>query len=130
MIKVSKKAQYGLRAMALLAKNYRAKHILSVREIANKEAISFVFLEKIILQLERAGLVKGKKGALGGYVLSFSPDKISAKDIVDVLEENKKAVDCTLCKRKSKCLTKSVWAKVEISLRRTLGSITLKDLIK
>mgnify|MGYP001594005231 CR=1 FL=1 len=50
MIKVSKKAQYGLRAMVLLAKKYKAKRILSVREMANMEAIPFVFLEKIIIQ--------------------------------------------------------------------------------
>lgn len=130
MIKVSKKSQYGLRAMVLLAKNYKAKHILSVREISNNEAIPFVFLEKIILQLEKAGLVKGRKGSLGGYVLSYSPDKISAKNIVDVLEENKNAVDCALCNKKNKCLTKNVWAKVELSLRRTLNSITLESLIK
>ena len=46
-----------------------------------------------------------------------------------VLEENKKAVDCSLCGMKSKCLTKNVWAKVELALNKTLGSITLKNLI-
>ena len=129
MIKVSKKSQYGLRAMVLLAKNYKAKQVLSVREISKKEAIPFEFLEKIILQLEKANLVKSKKGVSGGYILSRLPNKISAKDIVSVLEKNEKVVDCTLCGMKSKCLTKNVWAKVELSLNKTLNAITLKSLI-
>ena len=115
--------------MVLLAKNFKAKQILSVREIAKQEAIPFEFLEKIILQLEKADLVKSKKGILGGYVLAMAPSKISARDIVGVLEENKKAVDCTFCGRKSECLTKNVWAEVESALNKTLDSITLKRLI-
>ena len=129
MIKVSKKAQYGLRAMVLLAKNHGAKHILSVREISNKEAIPYGFLEKIILQLENAGLVESKKGALGGYVLSSTPAKISAKDIVDILEGKESTVDCRLCGKAKKCLTKNVWKKIDLAIEKTLKSITLKDLI-
>jgi Rrf2 family cysteine metabolism transcriptional repressor len=133
MIKISKKSQYGLRAMVLLAKKYNdpkgTPQILSVREISKQEAIPFEFLEKIILQLEKVKLVKSKKGVLGGYILSRSPKKISAKNIVNVLEKNKKAVDCTLCGKKSKCLTKNVWMKVESALNNTLDSITLESLI-
>jgi len=129
MIKISKKAQYGLRAIVLLAKNYRAKHILSVREIANKEGIPYGFLEKIVLQLEKAGLVKGKKGALGGYVLSKSPAKINTNDIVSVLEGKESTVNCAFCGRSKKCLTKNVWRKIDLAIEKTLKSITLKDLI-
>lgn len=130
MIKVSKRSQYGLRAMVCLAKSYKSKQILSTKKISEKEGIPFEFLEKIISQLERAKLVKGKKGVRGGYILSKSPKKISANDIVSVLEENKKPVDCALCGRKKGCLTKDVWSKVEIALNKTLKSITLADLIR
>jgi Rrf2 family protein len=130
MIKISKRAQYGLRAMVFLAKNYKARRILSVKIIAEKEGIPFEFLEKIILQLEKAKLVAGKKGVSGGYILAKSPKKISANDIVSVLEENKKTVDCALCGRKNKCLTKNVWAKVNIALNKTLQLITLEKLIR
>jgi Rrf2 family cysteine metabolism transcriptional repressor len=129
MIKISKRAQYGLRAMTYLAKNYKAKNICSVKLISKAEAIPFEFLEKIISQLEKEKLVEGKKGVLGGYVLSKSPKKISTNDIVSILEDNKKPVDCSLCGRKSQCLTKNVWLKVEIALNKTLKSITLQDLI-
>jgi len=116
--------------MVLLAKNYKSKQVCSTKSISQKEGIPFDFLEKIITRLEKSGLVKGKKGVLGGYVLSRSPKMISAKDIVSALEDNKKAVDCSLCGRSKQCLTKSVWGKIDQSFNKTLKSITLQDLIK
>ena len=130
MVKVSKKSQYGLRAMVLLAKSYKGKQVLSTKTISQKEGVPFDFLEKIIARIEKAGLVKGKKGVSGGYILSRSPNKISAKDIVSALEDNKKAVDCSLCGRSKQCLTKSVWAKIDNSFNKTLKSVTLADLIR
>ena len=130
MIKVSKKSQYGLRAMVLLAKNYKAKTVLSTKIISKKEGIPFDFLEKIISQMEKAGLVKGKKGVQGGYVLSRSPAKINANDIVSILEGKEGTVDCSLCGKSKKCLTKNVWRKIDVAINKTLKSITLQDLIK
>ena len=129
-MKISKKAQYGLRAMVFLAKNYKARKIVSIKIISENEGIPFEFLEKIILQLEKAKLVNGKKGVMGGYVLSKAPGKINVNDIVSILEGSQKSVDCSLCGRKRECLTKNVWAKVNFSLNKTLESITLSKLIK
>jgi Rrf2 family protein len=132
MIKVSKKSQYGLRAMVLLAKNYNSKkcQVLSTKYISEKEGVPFDFLEKIISQMERAGLVKGRKGVQGGYMLSRSPAKITTEDIVSVLEGKEKTVDCSLCGKSRKCLTKNVWKKIDIAINKTLESITLSNLIK
>jgi Rrf2 family protein len=130
MIKISKKSQYGLRAMIYLAKNYKSKRVISIKNISEKEGIPFEFLEKIFSQLEKSGLVIGKKGVNGGYVLAKSPTKISASDIVFVLEDNKNSVNCALCWKKNKCVSKSVWAKVDLALNKALKSITLASLIK
>jgi len=130
MLKISKRVQYGLRAMVFLAKGYKSKKIFSAKTISEKEGIPFDFLEKIILQLEKAKLVKGKKGVQGGYILSKSPKKISANDVASVLEDNKTPVDCALCGRKSQCLTKNVWLKVGTALNKTLEAITLEYLIR
>lgn len=133
MIKISKRAQYGLRAMVFLAKGHKSKKVFSINKISEKEGIPFDFLEKIIMQLEKAKLVVGKKGVQGGYILSRDPKKISANDIVSVLErpegQPQKLVDCACCERIKECLTKNVWAKVENALSKTLESITLAKLI-
>lgn len=116
--------------MVFLAKGYSSGKIFSIKKISEKEGIPFVFLEKIIHKLSEANLVESRKGVSGGYLLSKSPSKINAKNIVSVLESNKKPVDCRMCSRKSGCLTKNVWGKLDIALSKTLESITLSDLIK
>jgi len=128
-MRVSKKSQYGLRAMVYLAKHSSEKEVCPIREISKKENIPFDFLEKIISELEKAGLVKAKKGVLGGYFLAKKPEKITSGEIVRVLESTV-PVSCTGCQMARICSTKNVWDKVQDSLDSTLDSMTLKDLIK
>ena len=127
-MKISKKTQYGLRAMVCLAKKYKSKQICSTKSISQIEGIPFDFLEKIVSLLEKADLVKGKKGIGGGYILAKNPNKITAKDIVEIFEKTN-SVNCVLCGRSRKCLTKTVWGKIDEAFEKTLKSITLKDLI-
>jgi Rrf2 family protein len=136
MIKISKKSQYGLRAMVCLAKSYKSlpagrqeSQVLSIKKISEKEGVPFEFLEKIVRQLAEAKLVKGKKGVQGGYILARSPAKITTEDIVSVLEGKESAVNCALCGKAKKCMAKNVWKKIDIAINKTLKSITLKDLI-
>jgi Rrf2 family protein len=126
-MKISKRAQYGLRAMVYLAK--KPKEIIPLNEISKKEKISLVFLEKIISDLEKAKLVKSKRGASGGYFLARSSKKISAGEIVRVLEDIV-PVSCAGCQMARICSTKSVWNDVKDSLDSTLDSTKLSDLIK
>jgi len=128
-MQISKKSQYGMRAMVFLAKNYKNKTVVSLKEISQKEMIPFEFLGKIVSQLEKAKLVKGKSGIGGGYVLVKSPEKITAKDIVEVLEETQ-SVNCALCGKKNKCASKSVWGKVDLAIVKALKSVKLSNLIK
>jgi len=128
-MKISKKAQYGLRAMVYLAKNSLKDKVCPIREISEKENIPFDYLEKIIAELEKAGLVKAKKGVQGGYFLIKKPKEITAGEIVRVLESTV-PVSCLGCQMARICSTKNVWEKVQDSLDSTLDSMTLADLIK
>lgn len=131
-MKISKRAQYGLRAMVHLSKNsYSAKNktAVSIREISNIEGIPFEFLSRFFADLEKAKLVKAKHGANGGYFLARPASKITAGNIVEALDGKINPVQCSLCQKSKKCLSKNVWDKVKQSLSNTLYSITLKDLI-
>lgn len=134
-MRISKKAQYGLRAMVYLAKNYLAassrvkRKPIPLKEISKKEKISFDFLEKIISDLEKAKLVKAKKGAQGGYFLNRAPEKITAGEILEVLEDLV-PVGCAGCQMARICSSKPLWDDVKDSLDSTLNSTTLADLIK
>lgn len=128
IMKISKRAEYGLAAMVHLAKN-KNKRAISIREISNIEGIPFEFLSKIFSGLERAGLVAAKHGAAGGYYLAKSASAITAGNIVEALEGKITPVNCALCKKANKCVSKNVWDKVKNSLSKTLYSIKLADLI-
>jgi len=136
MIKISTKSQYGLRAMVYLAR-FQDK-ICPLRVISKKEGISFDYLEKIILKLEKTGLIKAKKGSQGGYFLGRKSSKIKIGEIIRALEGNTGLVKCMAlgkkgkyhCSREKKCLTKNFWKKIQDSLNSALNSITLADLIK
>jgi len=129
-MKISTKSQYGLRAMIYLAKN--KDRICSLKEISKKEKISFDYLEKIFLKLEKAKLVKSKKGPLGGYYLAKNPEKIKIGKIISALEKNIFLVKCLdeICPQQSKCLAKKFWKKLNNNIQKTLNSITLANIIK
>lgn len=111
--------------MLYLAKN---KGFIPLKEVSQKEEIPFDFLEKIFSELEKTGLVKGKKGTLGGYSLAKKPKSITVFDILNTLE-NTLPVKCFGCQRVNKCSAKSVWKKISNSLNNNLKSIKLSNLI-
>ena len=72
---LSKKAKYGLKAMFYLAKKYGKGPIL-ISDLAEEENIPKKFLELILLDMKRQGLLVSKMGKGGGYELGKHPDKI------------------------------------------------------
>ena len=133
-MKVSAKGEYGVRAMAILALEYRAGPI-PLREIASREGISYQFLEQIFLPLRRSGLINSVRGAKGGYALARPPDEIKVGDILRALEGPIAPVDCVgegnadACGRSAACLTRGVWEKLRVTMSEVLDDITLADII-
>jgi len=108
--------------------------ISPLKLISEEEKISFDYLEKIISKLEKAGLIKSKKGSQGGYFLAKAPQKIKIYQIIKALEGEKNLVKCLSkkyhCPLAKSCQTKNFWKKIQQSLEKTLNSITLADLIE
>lgn len=133
-MKLSAKGQYGVRAMVVLALNYRAGP-MPIKEIAARENISFQYLEQIFLELRRADLISSVRGARGGYILARDPQEIKIGDIVRVLEGPIAPVDCVLegseevCERTGDCLTRGVWEKLRDRITEVLDDISLEDMI-
>ena len=71
---VSQKAKYALRALVALAKEGDS---LMISEIAARKNIPRKFLEQILLEMKRHGIVHSRRGKLGGYSLLLPPDKIT-----------------------------------------------------
>jgi Rrf2 family protein len=126
-MKISKESEYGLRAMACLAKS---KKVLSIREISNIQKMPYNFLAKIFMKLEKAKLVKAKRGGKGGYFLAKPASKITTADVVAVLEEDLAVVHCQGCPMAGGCSSRDVWDEVKESISKTMGKKTLADLIR
>jgi Rrf2 family protein len=82
---ISKKTIYGLEAVILLAKHYEVGPVL-ITDLAREGRIPKKFLEAILLELRKGGILNSKKGKGGGYVLAKEPQDIKVGDIIRVLE--------------------------------------------
>src|SRR4051812_49826680 len=113
-MKVSSRVHYGLRAMTELARSYSDGHPLSISELARHEELPLAYLEQLVGELRRAGLVEGTRGVHGGYRLSRSPEMINVGEVYRVLEGEVAPVDCTAedylpgtCGRDLVCMSRS-----------------------
>lgn len=84
-MKLSKRTEYGLRAVVYLARLWPHKFIQS-KDLAQEENLPAKFLEAILLSLRRSGFLESKVGSGGGYRLSRSPQTMRVGDVVRRLE--------------------------------------------
>jgi Rrf2 family protein len=84
-MKVSKRGQYGMRALCHLAETH-GSGVVQIREIARKESIPGKFLEGILLELKHAGIVRSRRGIDGGYELARDPGEIMLGQVMRVLD--------------------------------------------
>lgn len=85
-MKLSNKTIYGMRALFDLA-YFSQDEPIQIREIARREDIPMRFLEQILQDLKRAGLVQSKRGPKGGYILDRAPEHISLLSILEALDD-------------------------------------------
>jgi len=128
-MKFSTKAEYGLRAMVVLARDY--PYLRSITEISLEENISAKYLEQIFIKLKSAKIIVSQKGKSGGYTLTREPKHICVGEIVETLEGKIEPTKCnSLACKNSQCSSKKVWVKLSQEIKRTLDNIKLSDLIK
>jgi Rrf2 family protein len=82
---LSRKSKYGLRALLALA-GESGRGPIQAAELAQKQRLPRKFLEAILNELKRHGLVESKKGRGGGYVLGRKPGDITIGQVIRVLE--------------------------------------------
>ncbi|MDD5722436.1 MAG: Rrf2 family transcriptional regulator [Syntrophales bacterium] len=131
-MKLSTRARYGVRLMISLAERFGEGSVF-LKDIAAEQGISEKYLSLIVIPLRSAGLLLSTRGAYGGYSLARDPEKISLKEVVDVLEGEACLVDCvrepSACPRTDICPTREIWQTVGKKISETLGEITLGSLV-
>jgi len=124
MLTLSVKSKYGLSAMLELALKGTETPI-QTRTLTEARDIPHNYLEQILTELKRDGLVKSFRGARGGYILAKSPSHIKIIDILNSLEGPSKLSE-SYCGCKT--LT-NFWETVEKDLKELLN-VSLEDLIQ
>lgn len=136
-MRLSTRGQYAVRAMLVLAV-HQAEAPIPLRRISEIEDISAQYLEQIFVDLRKAGLVEGVRGASGGYQLIRPAGEITAGDILRAVEGPIAPVECVLgeqageaherCERVNFCVTRELWLRLRDSMSAVLDTTTLADL--
>src|SRR5580704_2829260 len=138
MLKLTKKADYGLialRHLACQAQKGSIKVTGSAKEIAERYRIPLPLLSKVLQALVRTGLLVSEQGAMGGYRLARDPHEISALEVIRGIDgpiiltqcftEHDEPVECD---QSHMCPVREPLRKVHEGILRLLSGITIADL--
>ena len=135
---LSKKTRYAIVALTRLAKDY-GKGPIQIREIAEQEKIPQSFLENILLDLRKIGILGSVLGKSGGYFLLKRPEEVNLADVIKQFEgtialmycvsENSYR-PCEFCKDEKACQIRKVFIDIRDSTYDILSRTSLDQLIK
>ena len=133
---VSTKGRYALRVMLDLAGQDEEQYI-SLNDIAGRQQISMKYLEAIVALLNKAGLLKSRRGKDGGYRLARKPPEYPVSEILKLTEGTLAPVACMEkdacgeeCRFQAGCLTRPMWQKLDAIIDDYLSGVTIQDLME
>jgi len=135
---ISKRTQYGLKAVLALGRKYREGPVL-IATLAKEEDIPIKFLELILLDLKNNGILESKKGPGGGYLLSRPPSRITIGSVIRFMEGPLAPLSCASesayrpceeCKDVECCGTRIIMREVRDAIAAVLDSTTLHDVVQ
>lgn len=130
---LSKRGEYGLRAMLYLARQSNAPLLVAAKQIAASENIPAKYLEQILLSLKNAGLLNSKAGLNGGYYLARPADSITLGQVVRTLDGPLAPVHCVSqmayepcdCPDETTCTLRLAMLDVRNAIAHVLDTTTL-----
>jgi Rrf2 family protein len=131
MLRLTKKADYGLMALKYLAE-HPAEDSLSARDIAQAYHIPPQLLAKILQRLAKVGILRSHAGMSGGYSLLKPPREISAFEVIRAIDGPLFITSCgairSSCDLTESCTIKEPLARVNDSISDLLRNISIADL--
>ena len=140
-MRLSKRGEYGLRAMITLAEPAQKSDspaMMQIKDISQREQISPKFLEQILLTLKNAGVLHSKMGVGGGYYLARPASEITLGQIFRVLDGPVAPIKCVSqmayetcgCPDEQTCGLRAVMGDVRNAIADILDNTSLADVIK
>jgi Rrf2 family protein len=131
MMKLTKKADYGLIALKHLAM-YGHVGSVSAKDIADCYGIPQALLAKILQKLARNGFLQSQHGTRGGYLLARDPAQITALEVIRLIDGPVLLTSCETprgaCDHTEKCNVREPLRKVHDTLLGLLGALTISEL--
>jgi len=135
---ISKRTQYGIKAVLALGRRYGEGPVL-ISTLAKEEAIPIKFLELILLDLKGHDLLVSKKGPRGGYQLSRPPSTVTMGSLIRMMEGPLAPLPCASetafrpcdeCGDVESCGTRIIMRQVRDATAEVLDRTTLADLLR
>lgn len=131
MLRLSKMTDYAVVVLTTLAYADGALH--TATSLADRTGLPMPTVQKLLKLLARGDLLQSHRGAMGGYSLSRTPDRINVVNIIEAIEGPIALTDCVDggsggCGVQSLCSRKNHWEKVNSAVRRALEDVTLADM--
>ena len=124
-MKLTTRGHYSVKAMLDLSLQTR---LASVKLIAQRQNLPAPYLEKLLIQLRRAGLVESVRGSRGGYRLAKTPSQIYLGQILDAVGEPITPLELTSPANAEDWVTLTLWRRLQENLREALYGISLEEL--
>jgi Rrf2 family protein len=132
MLRLTKKADYGLMALKYLAEHLETPSV-SAKDIADTYGIPPQLLAKVLQRLAKVGLLRSHAGMNGGYALSKAANTITAFEVIHAIDGPLFITSCTKgsksCEVEPNCTVKEPLARVNESIANVLRNITVNDLV-
>ena len=136
-MRLSKRGEYGLRAMVILAHAYNESPdaMVQIKDISAQEKIPSKYLEQILLALKNAGILQSRMGIGGGYYLARQPIDINLGQIIRILDGPLAPIRCVSqmayepcgCPDERTCGLRMVMGDVRNAIADILDNTTLAD---
>lgn len=129
---ISTKGRYALRFLADVAE-HQGDGFVPLKDVAVRQKISEKYLEIVVKELVKGGLLTALRGKGGGYRLSRSPEEYNVKSILELMEGPLAPVAClesgrNACPRKNICRTLPLWQGLDKVIADYLSQFTLLSL--
>lgn len=128
---ISTRGRYSIRILLDIAEHSTGDYI-PMKEVAERQGISLKYIEKMMPDLKKGGLVDSTHGIRGGYRLLKTPEDITLFEILTLAEGDLAPVAClqkdsAVCERSAECKTLPIWEKYYELTKNYFSGITLAD---
>jgi Rrf2 family protein len=134
-MRVTAKGEYATQAVLHLSLQY--PEVVTIHEIAQRHHIPLKYLEQILLELKRGGILESRRGVRGGYTLARTPGEISVGQVLRIVDGAFAESSCIhneamggVCVEGESCGLKHVWRNVQHSVEEILFATSFEEVRK